>query len=37
MKEIGIVVTSLIEDRGVMKYEVNVVKDNKIFGFIKPV
>ncbi len=28
---------SLMEDRGKLKYRVNIFKDGKIFGFIKPI
>jgi hypothetical protein len=36
VREIGTVVASLIEDRGILKYRMNFIKENKIFGFLKP-
>ena len=37
MKEKGMVVIKFLEDRGFEKVRVNMIKDDKIWGFIKPV
>jgi hypothetical protein len=37
MREITNTQVSVVMDRGVRKCKVNVVKDNVIFGFLKPV
>jgi len=37
MKEIGRLEASLVEDRNTLKWKVNLVKDNLILGWMKPV
>lgn len=37
MIEHGTIVLSLVEDRKQLKYRVNLIRGNKIFGFLKPV
>ena len=37
MKKIGTIVTNLLEDRGVKKIRVNVVREDRIFGFLRPI
>jgi hypothetical protein len=37
MENISSIHISLINDRGQMKWRVNLIKGNKIFGFLKPV
>jgi hypothetical protein len=37
MKELGTMICSLMEDRNQLKWKVNVIKDNRVMGFIKPV
>jgi len=37
MKEIQTVVTNILEDRGIRKIRMNVIREKKIFGFIKPI
>jgi len=37
MEEIGSVNITLIQDRGLKKVRVNYVKDNRVFGFLRPV
>lgn len=37
MKEISGIHVDLIKDRGKLKWKVHLIKDNKFFGFIKPV
>jgi hypothetical protein len=37
MKEIASITTTIMEDRGFKKVRVNMVKNDKIFGFIKPI
>jgi hypothetical protein len=37
MKVLREVKISLIEDRNILKWNVQLVKDGRIFGFIKPV
>jgi hypothetical protein len=36
MNEIASVYARLISDRNVLKWQVNLVRDGKIFGFMKP-
>lgn len=37
MREIAAMTASIMEDRGYMKVRVNLIKDGRIFGFIKQV
>lgn len=37
MNELETVIIDLIEDRGFRKVRVNLIKDNKVSGWIKPV
>lgn len=37
MKKLGMAEISLIEDRKILKWRVNLVKGNVIFGWMKPV
>ena len=37
MKELRLLEISLIKDRDIFKWRVNLVKENHIFGWIKPV
>ncbi len=37
MKELGTLVATVVEDRGLKKVRVNVIKGNHIYGFIRPV
>ncbi|HLC39365.1 MAG TPA: hypothetical protein VJJ76_00600 [archaeon] len=37
LKEIASVHATLIKDRNVLKWRVNLVRDGKIYGFLKPV
>jgi hypothetical protein len=37
MKEIATAQMSLINDRNVLKWRVNLVKGDRLFGFIRPV
>jgi hypothetical protein len=37
MEERGTIIASLVEDRGILKYRVNFIKENRVFGFLKPV
>jgi hypothetical protein len=37
MKEIKKIEITLVEDRNLLKWRVNLVKDNLIFGCIKPI
>ena len=37
MNELASVHATLIRDRNVLKWRVNLVRDGRVFGFIKPV
>lgn len=37
MKEIGTISVTFVVDRGLLKERVNLIKDKKIVGFLKPV
>jgi hypothetical protein len=37
MEEIAVMNMSLLRDRQILKWRVNLVKEGKIFGFLKPV
>lgn len=36
MKEMGTMVVSLVEDRDTLKWRVNLIKGDKINGFLRP-
>jgi len=36
MREIGTVVIDLVEDRGKKKIRMNFIKEDRVFGFLKP-
>jgi hypothetical protein len=37
MEEIAAITMSLLRDRQILKWRVNLVKGGKVFGFLKPV
>jgi len=37
MEELGTLIATLVEDRGLKKLKVNMIKGNVIRGFLKPV
>lgn len=37
MEKIAVAEIALLNDRGIKKFRVNFIKDNKVFGFLKPV
>jgi hypothetical protein len=37
IEEVAIISASLIKDRNVLKVRINLKKNNRIFGFIKPI
>lgn len=36
MEEMATVIETLLDDRGFRKVRINLIKNNRIFGFIKP-
>jgi len=36
MKEMGTMIVSLVEDRNILKWRINLIKGNKINGFLRP-
>jgi hypothetical protein len=37
MKERGTIIINFLEDRGFKKVRVNIIKNNHVIGFLKPV
>ena len=37
IRERGTITLSLLEDRGQLKWRVNLIKENRVVGFLKPI
>ena len=37
MEELKSMHISLVKDRGILKYRVNLIKENVVFGWLKPI